>query len=94
MPNYIPTKLKEFNHPKPDKPHHSPYLSAPIFTRSQNPVQEDDAPTLSKDKTKRIQQIVGSFLFYTRAIDLTIIKTLNTLGTQQSAPTENKKWGF
>ena len=29
------------------------------------------------------------FLYYGRTIDLTIIKTLNTLATQQSAPTEN-----
>ena len=50
---------------------------------------EDNSPILSHDRTKRIQRIVGSFLYYGRAIDLTIIKTLNTLGTQQSAPTKN-----
>ena len=44
---------------------------------------------ISKERTKRIQQIVGPFLYYGQAIDLTIIKTLNTLVTQQSAQTEN-----
>ena len=38
---------------------------------------------------KQLQQIVGYFLYYGRSIDLTIIITLNTLATQQSAPTEN-----
>ena len=36
-----------------------------------------------------MQQIVGYFLYYGRAIGLTVIKTLNTFTTQQSAPTEN-----
>ena len=50
---------------------------------------EDNSPILSHDRTKRIQRIVGSFLYYGREIDLTIIKTLNRLGTQQSTPTKN-----
>ena len=50
---------------------------------------EDNSPILSHDRTKRIQRILGSFIYYGRAIDLTIIKTLNTLGTQKSAPTKN-----
>ena len=38
---------------------------------------------------KRIQQIVGFLLYYGQVIDLTIIKTIKVLATQQSAPTEN-----
>ena len=42
---------------------------------------------LPADKITQIQQIVGSFLHYGRAIDITILKALNTLATQQAKPT-------
>ena len=87
MPTFVPTKLKEFNHPHPLKPQHAPYPAAPRFSNSQAPVAEDLFPSLNKEQTTRIQKIIGSFLYYGRAIDLTIIKALNTLATQQSAPT-------
>ena len=61
----------------------------PHFSNSQKPVPVYDPPQLSKECTKRIQQIVGYFLYYGRAIDLNTIKTLNTLATQQSTTTEN-----
>lgn len=35
IPNYVPNKLKEFNHPMPAKPQHSPFPCAPQFTNSQ-----------------------------------------------------------
>ena len=62
---------------------------ATTFSYSQKPVPIDYSPQLSKECTKRIQHIVRSILYSVRSIDLTIIKTLNTLVTQRSAPTEN-----
>jgi hypothetical protein len=47
----------------------------------------DTSASLSDDGKKRVQQIVGSFLYYGRAVDTTILKTLNTLLRQQSKPT-------
>jgi len=38
---------------------------------------------------KRVQQIVGSFLYYAQAVDPTILMALSTISSQQSAPTEN-----
>ena len=89
MPNYVPTKLKEFDHPNPSRPQHAPHKAPPRFSNSQKPVPVDDSPQFSKERTKRIQQIVGSFLYYRQAINLNIIKNLNTLATHKSAPTEN-----
>ena len=88
MPDYVETKLKEYNHKPPEKPQNSPYPCAPQFSNAQKPVEEDESPILPKEKIKRIQQIIGSFLYYGRAINITIIKALNTLATQQSKPTE------
>ena len=69
------------------KPQHAPYPAAPRFANSQTPVKEDETRILAKQYIKRIQQIVGSFLYYGRAIDITILKALNTLATQQAKPT-------
>jgi hypothetical protein len=41
---------------------------------------------LPPEKHKRVQKIIGSFLYYGRAVDLTILKTLNSLARQQSTP--------
>ena len=38
--------------------------------------------------TKHVQAIIEKFLYYVSAIDETMLKALNTLSTQQSAPTE------
>ena len=66
VPNYVPKKLKEFDHPDPSRPHHVPYKATPSFSNSQKPVPADDSPPLSKERTKCIQNIAGSFLYYGR----------------------------
>jgi hypothetical protein len=38
---------------------------------------------------KHVQQIVGSFLYYARAVDPTILMALSEISSQQTAPTEN-----
>jgi len=37
--------------------------------------------------TRQVQAVIGKFLFYAQ-IDETMLKALNTLATQQAAPTE------
>ena len=41
----------------------------------------------AKQKT-RIQQIVGSLLYYARAVDPTMLVTFNTISRQQAQPTQ------
>ena len=85
IPGYVNAKLKEYEQPPPSKPRHTPF-PAPSQTRSQKPLPVDDSLLLTAKRKKRIQQIIGSFLFYARACDITMLKALNTLGTQQAAP--------
>ena len=66
MPNYIPTKLNEFDHPNSLRPQHAPHKAPPRFSNSQKPVPVDDSPQLSKECTKLIQHIVGYLLYYGR----------------------------
>ncbi len=55
------------------------------------PTPTDDSPILDNAGKKHIQQVVGSFLYYARAINLTILMGLSNIATQQATPTENAK---
>ncbi len=46
------------------------------------------SPLLDAAGKQRIQQIVGSFLYYARAVNPTILMALSAIAAQQSAPTE------
>eukprot|EP00957_Ditylum_brightwellii_P103203 7866098-Ditylum_brightwellii.AAC.1 len=46
------------------------------------------SPRLDEKGMKRIQSIVGTFLYYSRAIDEPALPALNNIGMQQSAPTQ------
>ena len=41
-------------------------------------------PTLPKDKTRIVQSVVGSLLYYARAIDCTMLPALNELSKSQA----------
>ena len=51
----------------------------------------DTSPKLNDAGKKRIQQIFGSFLYYARAFDPTILMALSAIASQQSAPTEHTR---
>ena len=50
---------------------------------------EDNSPLLSKAEKKFVQEVIGVFLYYARAVDLTMLPALGTPATQQAAPTQN-----
>jgi hypothetical protein len=93
MPAYVPDKLHEFSHTPPKRPQNSPYPAPePRFGQAaQQPAPEDTTPHIDAKGKTRIQKIVGSFLYYGRAVDTTILKALNSLARQQSKPTETTK---
>ena len=51
-------------------------------------VHESESPPLAKDKKKYVQQVLGSFLYYARAIDMTILHALSAVASEQTNPTE------
>ena len=53
MTNYVPTKLKEFEHPKPSKPQHMPHKSPPRF-----PIQKNLYLSLTHPKCQKNAQNV------------------------------------
>ncbi len=85
--------MTHFAHPAPLKPQHCLYSHIPISYGKDNqaPTPTDDSPLLDAAGKKRIHQIVGTFLYYARAIDPNILMALSNIATQQLAPTVNTK---
>ena len=83
--------LTRYSQVAPLKPQHCPYVPNPIKYGKDNklPSPVDKSPCLNKAQKKCIQQIVGSFLYYARAVDPTILMALSKIALQQAAPTEN-----
>ena len=44
---------------------------------------------LTFKETTQVQSVLGTFLYYARAIDGTILTAINDIGTQQAKPTKN-----
>ena len=91
MPGYVERALTGNAHPFKD----APKEDSPHVWRKPNYGQKvqyaktaDDSPLLDKKAKKKVQSIIGSFLYYARAVDETMLKALNTLSTQQKDPTE------
>ena len=91
MVNYVMKQLTKYGHFAHLKPQHSPYSPNPIKYEKENQALSplNGSPLLDKAGKKRVQQIVGSILYYARAVDPTILMALSEILSQQSAPTEN-----
>ena len=90
MPGYCERALQRFMHPAPTKPQHAPYKwTAPNYGASvQYADPEDTSKPLDKHGTKRLQEVIGTLLFYARAVDNTMLTALGTIASAQSAGTE------
>ena len=49
MPHCVPSKLKEFDHPKPSKPQHAPHKAPPPFTIHKNLYMLTTHPNFQKN---------------------------------------------
>ncbi len=85
MPKYIPKALLKFQHPTPNSTQHQPYKNAPIqYGASIQRVEVDESAPLSPDAIERVQDIVGTLLYYGRAIDQTLLTALSSIAAQQA----------
>lgn len=91
MPTYIPQVLHKFLHPIPSKPQHAPHTwTQPVYgARTQQAVDEDSSTPLNAVDTRKVQSIVGTLLYYARAVDPTILPALNEIAAKQASPTTN-----
>ena len=90
MPGYVAKALSTLQHPEPTREQHAPHAwNVPTYGATiQYAEAEDTAPPLSPIALKRLQQIVGIFLYYARAIDSTMLVALGSLASAQSNGTE------
>jgi hypothetical protein len=90
MPGYVERALQRFQHPVPSKPEHAPHDWKPpqYGAKIQYAESPDETPYLDVADKKRVQEVLGTLLYYARAIDITMLKAIGTIATQQANPTE------
>ena len=94
MPGYVQHAVNKFHNgdkgptKSTDTPH--PYKASkkhglPMTT------ERDDGAKLSPQAIKQLQQIVGTFLFYSKAVDPTMLTSLSIIATEQTQGTQTTK---
>jgi hypothetical protein len=93
MPGYIKMKLQEYKHIMPKKLQTCPYSPEPkkFGMEAQAPLPHDSTPKLDAKGIKRVQKIMGSILYYARAVDMTVLMALSSIVVEQTKATE-KRW--
>jgi hypothetical protein len=88
MDGYIKNLLVKFKHPRHTKPRLSPYKCAPIAygAKMQLAPATDTSQLLDDDCKHRIQEIVGSLLYYARAVDNKLLVALSAIASCQAKP--------
>ena len=90
MPGYIEKALQRFGHERPRRLQFSPHPHvAPTYgAKTQFVAPEVPSAPLDKEGQKYVQAVVGTLLYYSRAVDPTMLVALNAIATQQASPTE------
>jgi hypothetical protein len=88
MPGYFEKTLARFGHDHPSKPQHQPHQHAiPTYVATiQYATPADASSPLLKEEKKFIQQVVGTLLYYSRAINATILVALSSAPLLQPKP--------
>ena len=91
MPNFVKKTLEKLNYTPNKSKQYAPHeWTSPIYGKNwQFSKPEDTSPPLSAKGKKRVQSVVGSFLYYGQAVDNTILPALNEIALMQAQPTEN-----
>ncbi len=86
MPGHIKKKLQEYDHAMPTRLQRCPYAPEPkqFGSEAQAPLPPDESQSLDDKSIKRIQKIVGSILYYARAVDMTFLAALGTIAIKKT----------
>ncbi len=89
MPGYIQKALQRFGVKQAKFATDSPciYIPPTYGQRVQQMTTVDDTALLSTKDTKFVQQVVGVFAYYARAVDPTMLTATNKIGSRQATPT-------
>mmetsp|Transcript_37326 Transcript_37326/g.52691 ORF Transcript_37326/g.52691 Transcript_37326/m.52691 type:complete len:102 (-) Transcript_37326:23-328(-) len=89
MPGYVERALTRFQHALPNQKEDSPHKhDIPQYgAKTQYTDDPNNSPALDAANKKRVQEILGTLLYYARAIDPTMLPAIGTIATQQAKPT-------
>jgi hypothetical protein len=92
MPGYVSKVLSKFQHDVPKHPQHTPsrYVT-PIYGAKTQYATKDETPPLTAQKCLTIQKVTRSVLYYTRAVEPTVLMPLNDIATEQTKVTEKHR---
>ena len=90
MLTYVTVTLKRFSHAYPRKPQDQLYPHVkPIYsTKAQYAKDADTSSPLSPADKKIVQAVPGTFFYYVRVVNPTMLAALGTIASQQATPTE------
>jgi hypothetical protein len=89
MPGYVQRALQRFNNAKPQRAQHSPHKwTAPVYGARQQYAAQDNTPALDLQHVKRVQEVLGTLLYYGRAVDCTMLAAIGSIATQQASATK------
>jgi hypothetical protein len=89
MRSYVKDLLLSLNWPMPMKPQLMPFTTIPIVyaQKTQFTPDKDTSVPLLPEYFKHIQRIIGSILYYARAVDNKLLVACNAISAQQDKAT-------
>ncbi len=89
MKSYVNNLLLSLNWPMPKKPQLLPFTATPIAygQKNQYTPDKDTLASLSPERIKRVQKIIGSLLYYAQAVDNMLLVALNAISARQAKAT-------
>ncbi len=69
---------------------HCPYSPEPkqYGANAQSPLPSNNTRKITNSEMKQVQKIVGSILYYARAVNMTVLMGLSTIASKQTKGTE------
>ena len=83
---YIKKLLQKYNHIKRKKLQHTSYQPAPqkYGKSSQDPIEDDTTARLDASGIICVHKLIGSILYYARAVGINVIMALITIANEQA----------
>jgi hypothetical protein len=89
MPNYVEAALERFCFQSLGKPVNSPAkYEPPVYGKKSQMAMEIRGAQISAKQKEFVQEVVGTFLYYARAVDPTMLTQLNKIATRLPEATD------
>ena len=86
MPGYVQKMLLRFKHEPPSRNQYSPYQPQPrkFGKDTDDTIPEDKSPKLDEKRKKVVQQVIGTCLYYARAVDCMVLPAISSIASTQA----------